>query len=111
MLDGLRSVTGGDSALPFVLQFYGNPSSYLWEGSNASAGPAPPLPPPPPPPNKNNVDRVWVKASRAEGPRRLHPNTAYAHLWGLAGLSAEHCPPEGRQCSAERSVEGPKVGV
>ena len=31
MLDGLRSVAGGDSALSFVLQFYGNPSSYLWE--------------------------------------------------------------------------------
>ena len=31
MLDGLRSVAGGDSALPFVLQFYGNPSSYLWD--------------------------------------------------------------------------------
>ena len=31
MLDGLRSVAGGDSALPFDLQFYGNPSSYLWE--------------------------------------------------------------------------------
>ena len=31
MLDGLRSVAGGDSALSFVLQFCGNPSSYLWE--------------------------------------------------------------------------------
>ena len=31
MLTGLRSVPGGDSALPFVVQFYGNPSSYLWE--------------------------------------------------------------------------------
>ena len=31
MLDGSRSVAGGDSALPFVLQFYGNPSSYLWD--------------------------------------------------------------------------------
>ena len=31
MLEGLRSVPGGDSILPFVLQFYGNPSSYLWE--------------------------------------------------------------------------------
>ena len=29
MLDGLRSVAGVDSALPFVLQFYGNPSSNL----------------------------------------------------------------------------------
>ena len=27
MLDGLRSVAGGDSVLPFVVQFYGNPSS------------------------------------------------------------------------------------
>ena len=31
MLDGLRSVAGGDSVLPFVVQFYGNPSSYLWD--------------------------------------------------------------------------------
>ena len=31
MLNGLRSVPGGDSALPFVLQFYGHPSSYLWD--------------------------------------------------------------------------------
>ena len=31
MLTGLRSVPGGDSALPFDVQFYGNPSSYLWE--------------------------------------------------------------------------------
>ena len=31
MLKGLRSIPGGDSVLPFVLQFYGNPSSYLWE--------------------------------------------------------------------------------
>ena len=30
MLEGLRSVDGGSSAFPFVLQFYGNPSSYLW---------------------------------------------------------------------------------
>ena len=29
MLEGLRSIEGGDSILPFVLQFYGNPSSYL----------------------------------------------------------------------------------
>ena len=29
--EGLRSVPGGDSVLPFVLQFYGNPSSYLWD--------------------------------------------------------------------------------
>ena len=31
----------------------------------------------------NNIVRVCVKASRAEGPRRLHTNTACAHLWGL----------------------------
>ena len=30
-LEGLRPVPGGDSVLPFVLQFYGNPSSYLWD--------------------------------------------------------------------------------
>ena len=31
MLEGLRSVSGGNEALPFVLQFYGSPSSYLWD--------------------------------------------------------------------------------
>ena len=31
MLDGLRSVAGADSILPFVLQFCGNPSSCLWD--------------------------------------------------------------------------------
>ena len=35
-------------------------------------------------PSKNNIVRVCVKASRAEGPRRLHTNTAYAHLLGLS---------------------------
>ena len=32
---------------------------------------------------KNNIVRVCVKASRAEGPRHLHTNTC-AHLWGLS---------------------------
>ena len=31
MLDGLRSVPGGNVALLFVLQFHGSPSSYLWD--------------------------------------------------------------------------------
>ena len=31
MLEGLRSIEGGDSILPFLLQFHGNPSSNLWE--------------------------------------------------------------------------------
>ena len=31
MLEGLQTVAGGDSALPFVLQFYGSASSCLWE--------------------------------------------------------------------------------
>ena len=32
MLDGLlQSVEGGDAALPFVRQFHGTPSQYLWE--------------------------------------------------------------------------------
>ena len=35
-------------------------------------------------PSKNNIVRVCVKTSRTEGPRRLHTNTAYAHLWGLS---------------------------
>ena len=34
MLDGLRSVAGCDSVLPFVVQFYGNPFSYLWDDDN-----------------------------------------------------------------------------
>ena len=31
MLTGLRDAPGCDSALPFVLQFYGRPSKYIWE--------------------------------------------------------------------------------
>ena len=31
MLDGLLNVDGDDSVLPFVLQFYSEPSQYLWE--------------------------------------------------------------------------------
>ena len=36
MLEGLRRVEGGDSAFPFVSQFYGSPSSYLWEAMGKS---------------------------------------------------------------------------
>ena len=36
MLEGLRSVPGGDSVLPFVLQFYGNPSSYVWDDDHGT---------------------------------------------------------------------------
>ena len=60
-------------------------------------------------PNKNNIDRVCVKASRAEG----RPATP-SHKHGL-------CPPLGSQpafllniagqCSAERPAETPKVGA
>ena len=31
MLSGLRTTEGGDTLLPFVSQFYGRPSQYLWE--------------------------------------------------------------------------------
>ena len=31
MLEGLRNVEGGGDALPFVSQFYGSPSTYVWE--------------------------------------------------------------------------------
>ena len=31
MLEGFLIVEGGNSAMPFVLQFYGSASSYLWE--------------------------------------------------------------------------------
>ena len=40
-----------------------------------------------------NVVRVCVKASPAEGRRRLHTNTAYARLSGFNKLS----PAEGRR--------------
>ena len=33
MLRGLRHMEGGEAVLPFVLQFYGTPSTYLWEDS------------------------------------------------------------------------------
>ena len=31
MLRGLQRMEGGDTLLPFVSQFYGSPSTYLWE--------------------------------------------------------------------------------
>ena len=31
MLEGLRTLEGGSVALPFVMQFYGSPSTCLWE--------------------------------------------------------------------------------
>ena len=31
MLQGLKDAPGCERALPFVLQFYGRPSTYLWE--------------------------------------------------------------------------------
>ena len=31
MVSGLLEVEGGASALPFVRQFYGSPSTYLWD--------------------------------------------------------------------------------
>ena len=43
---------------------------------------------------QHNIVRVCVKASPAEGRRRLHTNTVYAHLWGLSWPSAEHCRPK-----------------
>ena len=49
-------------------------------------------PPPRPPGSKNNIDRVWVKASRAEGARRLHTH----------GL----CPPLGSQRAFLLNIAG-----
>ena len=34
MMSGLLEVKGGASALPFVRQFYGSPSTYLWDDDN-----------------------------------------------------------------------------
>ena len=31
MLSGLRNMEGGDTLLPFVAQFYGRPSQYIWD--------------------------------------------------------------------------------
>ena len=62
-------------------------------GSNALAGPAPLSPspasllsPPSSPPLRGNVKevRVCVKASPAEGRRRLHTYTAHGHLWAFS---------------------------
>ena len=30
MLDGMGQIRGGEAVLPFVLQFYSQPSEYLW---------------------------------------------------------------------------------
>ena len=44
---------------------------------------------PPRPSNTNKIVRVSVKASPAEGPRRLHTDTAYAHYWGFSRPSTQ----------------------
>ena len=36
MLRGLLSVEGGDTVLPFVRQFYGTPSTYLWQDDDGT---------------------------------------------------------------------------
>ena len=46
-----------------------------------------------------NIVRVCVKASPAEGRRRLHTNTAYARLSGFNKPSCGASPAEGRRCS------------
>ena len=59
--------------------------------------------------SKNNIVRVCVKASAAEGRRRLHTNTAYTRLSGFNRPSCGASPAEGRRCSTWRSVEGRKA--
>ena len=44
----------------------------------------------------HNIVRICVKASRADGPRRLHTNTACAHLWTLSGPFCWTLPAFGR---------------
>ena len=45
-----------------------------------------------------NIVRVCVKASPAEGRRRLHTNTAYARLSGFNKFSCEASPAYGVPC-------------
>ena len=66
-------------------------------GLGGARRPAPPLPLEPAahlpgPPSKNKKVRVCVKASRAQGPRRLHTKVAYAHLGGFSrGVRVFRC--------------------
>ena len=53
-----------------------------------------------------NIVRVCVKASPAEGRRRLHTNTAYARLSGFNRLSCEASPAKGRPKAGDASPEG-----
>ena len=48
-----------------------------------------------------NIVRVSVKASPAEGRRRLHTNTAYVRLWGFNGPS----------CGASPAGDAPHEGL
>ena len=45
MLDGLLTVDGGDTVLLFVLQFYSEPSQYLWEDNTGDIEQGDPLMP------------------------------------------------------------------
>ena len=58
-----------------------------------------------------NTVRVCVKASPAEGRRRLHTNTAYARLSGFNRPSSEASPAFGRRCFTWKPVETRKAGV
>ena len=57
-------------------------------------------------PSQNNTVRFRIKASRAEGPRHLHTNTACAHLWGLNWPFCGTLSAKNRQHSAEKPAEG-----
>ena len=45
-----------------------------------------------------------MKTLPAEGRRRLHTNTAYAHLWGFSRPSNQTSPAEGQRCLVGTSV-------
>ena len=58
----------------------GSEGRALGERGGGGGGAAAPLP------GNVNIVRVCVKASPAEGGRRLHTNTAFAHLWGFSWI-------------------------
>ena len=60
------------------------PSPFLGLRDPGPGGCSPPPQPTAHSPRSENIKKCRVKASPAEGPRRLHTNRAYAHLWGFS---------------------------
>ena len=99
LLQGLASVGGGDAALPFVHQFYGRPSTYMWEdeegtvravdqGEGGEQGDAMmPLSSP----NQTERERSTALQEELWTHSRIRIHGSKTHVWNQAGLQQDAC--------------------